>query len=72
MSLIELFDKTFETWHINYTFMVYTDMDNPEASQLFESEDFTGKCASDSWKVKTQPLPLDPPDNLYLSLYICD
>ena len=71
-SMALLFDKTFDEWRINYTFMLYTDPESPENSQLFESDDFTGECSGDSWRVKTQPLPLDPPDNLYLSLYICE
>lgn len=72
VTLMDLFDKTLGKWNINHTFMMYTDPDDPENSQFFESETFTGACTGDGWKVKIQPLPLDPPDNVYLALYICE
>lgn len=71
-KLLYLFSRTFDEWNINYTFMMYTDPDDPENSQMFEGYDFTGMCAGDEWKVRTQPLPLDPTGDVYLALYICE
>lgn len=69
-KLGELFQQTFEIWNIPYYFIPYIDPDNPQDTKLGDL--VLGDECTGNRRLKIQPLPLDPPDNLYLALYICE
>jgi len=65
-----LFERTFDEWKMQYYFIAYADPNNPTDTLI---DDLTlGEECKGNRKVKIQPLPLEPPDNVYLALYICE
>ncbi|MBR9699305.1 hypothetical protein GOV09_02525 [Candidatus Woesearchaeota archaeon] len=70
-KLGELFGSTFNSWNINYNFYASFDPNDIEGTSkdilTFDDDDCTGNR-----RMKQQPLPLNPPNTLYLSLFICE
>lgn len=68
--LDDVFTATFDTWRVPYFFTVFTNLDDPENTQLVDLS--KGSPCTGDRRFKTQPLPLSSGSTVYLGLYICD